>query len=101
MRNLLLPRLLVVSVVLGSSAVVAGCGFGSKSMSATQVAAYFQRTFPMQNVTCTTKDTAGWQYACTFTDPQGTRSKIGADIHNGTPFGSGTVRAGDPLPPHA
>ena len=70
-------------------------------MSTSQVAAYFERTFPMRDVSCTTKDTGGWKYACSFTDPQGERRKMGADMHNGTPFGSGNVPVNDPLPPHS
>jgi hypothetical protein len=97
----MLRRLLPVSALLCLAVVFSGCGFGGSSMSTAQVAAYFQRTFPMQDVSCTTTDTGGWQYACTFTDPQGTRLKIGADLHNGTPFGSGTVPANAPLPRHA
>jgi hypothetical protein len=88
------------AVIAAVAAVgLAGCGSGP-GMSSGQVASYFQRTFPMSDVSCSTKDTAGWQYACTFTDPQGAQRKMGADIHNGTPFGSGTVAVGEPLPPH-
>jgi hypothetical protein len=93
-------RVFSASAVVASAIALGACGFGN-SMSTTQVAAYFQRTFPMQSVTCTTKDTAGWKYACSFTDPQGARRKIGVDLHNGKPFGSGTVPVNDALPPHS
>lgn len=75
------------------------------SMSATQVAQYYERTTPMRDVICTTNDTNGWKYSCSYTSQNGDRLKIGADVRRSVggpvPAGSGAVPATDPLPPHS
>jgi hypothetical protein len=73
------------------------------SMSATQVARYYERTTPMRDVVCTTNSTNGWKYSCSYTSQNGDRLKIGADVRHTVggpvPAGSGAVPASDPLPP--
>jgi hypothetical protein len=94
-----MTRAALASVLVTATVVFSACGYGH-SMSAVEVARYFERTTPMRDVVCTTTDTNGWKYSCSFVNQSGTRAKIGVNVHGSVPRGSpGAVPASSSLPP--
>jgi hypothetical protein len=93
-RRLSLP--IITALVIVSS----GCSL-SGTMSANDVASHFEKTAPtMLDVSCTTSDTNGWKYACSYTDrDSGARMKVGANVKGKIVYGTGAVAAADQLPP--
>ncbi len=92
-------RALQVSVPVAAAISLSACGFG-QSMSAKDVANYMERTAHVQDAVCTTKDTNGWKYSCSFTNPHdGSRGKVGANAKGQAFHGTGAVRESDPSPP--
>ena len=71
-------------------------GHHGVKMSAAQAALFIGKNSDIQNPTCNTQDTNGWDYACTYTSPDGTVLRLGVQ-KNG--LSSGTVPIGQPLPP--
>ena len=72
-------------------------GHHDAKFSAAQAAAFIEKNSDIQNATCDTQDTNGWDYACTYTYSQdGTRLRMGVE-KNG--LSSGSVPVGQPLPP--
>lgn len=65
--------------------------------SAAQAASFIEQNSAIQNATCNTNDTNGWDYACTYTYPRdGTLYRMGVE-KNGV--SSGSVPVGQSLPP--
>ena len=72
-------------------------GHHGANFSAAQAASLIGKNSDIQNPTCDTKDTNGWDYACTYTYSQdGTLLRMGVE-KNG--LSSGSVPIGQPLPP--
>ena len=72
-------------------------GHHGANFSAAQAAAFIGKNNDIQNATCDTEDTNGWDYACTYTYSQdGTLLRMGVE-KNG--LSSGSVPIGHPLPP--
>jgi hypothetical protein len=83
--------------------VLPACG-GAK-LTATGVASFERKLSPgtFADISCTPDRSSGWDFVCTYTDPQQGREKIGVAVHGGRVFGgSGSVPAADLLPdgPH-
>jgi hypothetical protein len=102
-----LNRPLLAAIAFLLLLLPAGCIF-QRGMSAEQVANFLETSTngAMSDVVCTTNDTNGWKYSCSYTDPHnGTRWRVGADIiENGPgnhpiPRASDQVPVNDPLPP--
>jgi hypothetical protein len=92
-------RPMCAAILLAFAIFLAGCGF-RKGMSADAMAKYFEKTTVMPDTVCTTQDTNGWKYSCSFTGPDGSRLKVGATPKGDKLFrGSGAVRINEPLPP--
>jgi hypothetical protein len=64
--------------------------------SEARAATWVEQDSDTQNATCNTLDTNGWDYACSYTSPDGTVLQVGVQ-KNG--LMSGTVPLGNPLPP--
>lgn len=72
-------------------------GHHGAHFSATQAASFIGKNSDIQNPTCDTQDTNGWDYACTYTDPHdGSLYRMGVQ-KNG--LSSGSVPVGQALPP--
>jgi hypothetical protein len=72
-------------------------GHHGAKMSAAQAATFIEQNSDIQNATCDTQDTNGWDYACTYTySRDGTSFRMGVE-KNG--LSSGSVPLGQPLPP--
>lgn len=96
------PRRLAFLLALGVL-VLPGCG-GAK-LTATDVATFERKLSPgtFADISCAPDKSSGWDYVCTYTDPQQGREKIGVAVRGGRVFGgSGSVPARDFLPdgPH-
>jgi hypothetical protein len=90
--------LLLVSLV----AVAAGCG--SDRMSATDVANFMRKTqlSRFSDIRCAPGRASGWDFICTYLDPQLGREKIGVVVRGRLAVGSGSAPVDDLLPdgPH-
>jgi hypothetical protein len=92
-------RPMCAAILLAFAVFLAGCGF-RKDMSADAMAKYFQKTTSTPDMVCTTHDTNGWKYSCSYTGPDGSRWKVGATPKGDKLFrGSGAVPINEPLPP--
>lgn len=58
-----------------------------------------RRTQPaaFADLRCAPNRTSGWDYVCTYTDPQGGREKIGVVVNGRMAMGSGSAPVGDVL----
>ena len=72
-------------------------GHHGAHFNAAQAASFIEKNSDIQNATCNTQDTNGWDYACTYRDSEeGMLHRIGVE-KNG--LSSGEVPIGQPLPP--
>jgi hypothetical protein len=73
-------------------------------MSASDAAAFMRRTQPsaFADIRCAPNRASGWDYVCTYTDPQLGREKIGVVVNGRMAMGSGSAPLNDVLPdgPH-
>jgi hypothetical protein len=71
-------------------------GHHGANFSAAQAASFIEKNSDIQNASCDTEDTNGWDYACTYTYSQDGLLRMGVQ-KNG--LSSGSVPVGKPLPP--
>ncbi|HUK94032.1 MAG TPA: hypothetical protein VLU96_03140 [Gaiellaceae bacterium] len=72
-------------------------GHHGLKMSPAQAASFIEKSSVIENATCNTQDTNGWDYACTYTySRDGTLFRMGVQ-KNG--LSSGSVPMGQSLPP--
>jgi hypothetical protein len=82
--------------------LAAGCG--ESKMNASDVANFMRRTqlSTFADIRCAPSRASGWDFVCTYTDPQLGREKIGVVVRGRMAMGSGSAPADDVLPdgPH-
>jgi len=84
--------------LLALGLLAAGCG--ESKMSASEVAAFLQRDEPSAyaDLRCRPDHSSGWDYVCTYTNPELGREKMGVLVHGRAAIGSGSSPVNDVMP---
>jgi hypothetical protein len=88
------PASLLLLVPVALAAAVAGCGEGQ--VSGSEVASFMRKTQPSAyaDISCAPGRASGWDYVCTYTDPQLGREQMGVVVRGKRFMGSGSSPLG-------
>jgi hypothetical protein len=86
---------LLVLVLIALAALAAGCGGGQ--VTGLDVASFMRKTQPsaFADISCVPNRASGWDYVCTYTDPELGREQIGVVVRGKRFMGSGSAPLGE------
>jgi hypothetical protein len=86
--------LLLILLLIALAAVAAGCG--GDQVTGSQVASFMRETQPSAyaDISCAPGRSSGWDYVCTYTDPELGREQLGVVVRGKRFMGSGSSPAG-------
>lgn len=89
------PAPLLVVVLIALAAFAAGCGGGQATGS--EIASFMRKSQPsaFADISCVPDRASGWDFVCTYTDPELGREQMGVVVRGKRFMGSGSAPQGE------